>query len=145
MEEPFYKDGLKFECQRCSGCCRFESGYVFLSQVDLDRLSAHLKISRDDFLEKYCVKVDIGGTYRISLIEKDNYDCIFWRDGGCAVYGARPLQCRSYPFWASYMESKEDWECLSSSCPGVNKGKVHSKEEIEEWLYLRRKEKLISL
>ena len=145
MEEPFYKDGLHFECQRCSGCCRFDSGYVFLSHQDLDRLSAKLSMTRDEFLEKYCVKVDIGGTFRISLIEEENFDCIFWRDGGCAVYDARPLQCRSYPFWAPYLESKEDWDCLASSCPGVNKGALHSREEIEEWLARRKMEKLITI
>ena len=122
MEEPFYKDGLHFECQRCSGCCRFDSGYVFLSHQDLDRLASNLSLTPDEFLEKYCVKVDMGGYFRISLIEKPNYDCIFWRDGGCAVYEARPLQCRSYPFWEHQLESKEAWENVAKSCPGINKG-----------------------
>ena len=44
MEEPFYKDGLCFECQRCSGCCRFDSGYVFLSHEDLEKLAAKLSL-----------------------------------------------------------------------------------------------------
>ncbi|MBQ3648474.1 MAG: YkgJ family cysteine cluster protein [Spirochaetia bacterium] len=145
MQEPFYKDGLHFECQRCSGCCRFESGYVFLSHQDLDRLALKLSMTREEFLEKYCVKVDMGGVFRISLIEKENCDCIFWRDGGCAVYDARPLQCRSYPFWESQLKSREDWESLESSCPGVNKGRLHSKTEIEEWLALRKMEKLITI
>ena len=145
MDEPFYKDGLHFECQRCSGCCRFDPGYVFLSHADLDRLSSKLSLTQDEFLEKYCVKVDIGGTFRISLIEKENFDCIFWRDGGCAVYDARPLQCRSFPFWVPYLESKEDWDNLASSCPGVNKGKLHTRQEIEEHLARRKMEKLITI
>jgi len=145
MEEPFYKDGLHFECQRCSGCCRFDSGYVFLSHQDLDRLASNLSLTQDEFLEKYCVKVDMGGYFRISLIEKPNYDCIFWRDGGCAVYEARPLQCRSYPFWEHQLESKEAWENVAKSCPGINKGALHSRQEIEEWLARRKMEKLITI
>ena len=145
MEEPFYKDGLHFECQRCSGCCRFDSGYVFLSHQDLDRLASNLSLTQDEFLEKYCVKVDMGGYFRISLIEKPNYDCIFWRDGGCAVYDARPLQCRSYPFWEHQLESKEAWENVAKSCPGINKGALHSRQEIEEWLARRKMEKLITI
>lgn len=145
MFEPFYKDGLNFECQRCSGCCRYDSGYVFLSEEDISNLLEVLGISREELLEKYCTEVNISGTYRISLQEKENFDCIFWIDGGCSVYKGRPLQCRSFPFWAPYLESREDWDGLGESCPGVNKGKLHSREEIEEWLYRRRAEKLISV
>ncbi len=143
MEDAFYKNGLKFECQRCSACCRYEPGYVFLSKIDVKVLSENLKISEEEFFKKYCRKVKIGGFTRISLEEKKNYDCIFWEDGGCKVYNFRPLQCRTYPFWRPYLESEEDWNALSSSCPGVNKGKIHPAEEIEEKLALRLKEPLI--
>jgi hypothetical protein len=111
----------------------------------LDRLASNLSLTQDEFLEKYCVKVDMGGYFRISLIEKPNYDCIFWRDGGCAVYEARPLQCRSYPFWEHQLESKEAWENVAKSCPGINKGALHSRQEIEEWLAKRKMEKLITI
>ena len=143
MEEKFYKDGLRFECQRCSACCRHEPGYVFLSKTDLKDLSGNLGISEKEFCEKYCRKVDIGGFSRISLKEKSNYDCIFWENGGCSVYNFRPLQCRTYPFWRPYLESEEDWNTLGASCPGVNKGGIHPKEEIEEKLARRLSEPLI--
>ncbi len=39
MEEVFYGRGLRFECTRCSRCCRHNPGYVFLSPVDLARLA----------------------------------------------------------------------------------------------------------
>jgi len=46
MEDSFYKDGLSFECQACSNCCRKDPGYVFLSEKDLliltNALSFHL-------------------------------------------------------------------------------------------------------
>ncbi len=143
MEEPFYKDGLNFECQRCSACCRHEPGYVFLSKTDLRDLSVNLGISEKEFCDKYCRKVEIGGFSRVSLREKPNYDCIFWENGGCLVYSFRPLQCRTYPFWRPYLESEDDWNALAASCPGVNKGKIHPCREIEEKLEQRLKEPLI--
>ncbi|MBI9100838.1 MAG: YkgJ family cysteine cluster protein [Spirochaetales bacterium] len=140
MDKPFYEDGLAFECQRCSACCRFDPGYVFLSENDIIKLVRHLKISREVFLEKFCKTVDIGGFKRISIIEKSNNDCWFWDDNGCKVYEARPLQCRSYPFWFSLLADKSNWDGEEQHCPGVNKGRKHSKEEIESWLAWRRRE-----
>ena len=40
----FYKNGLNFECQRCSFCCGHSPGYVYLSERDLLTLCAHYKI-----------------------------------------------------------------------------------------------------
>ncbi len=61
------------------------------------------------------------------------------------LYGNRPLQCRSYPFWPEYLESRHNWDALQSSCPGVNRGPLHSYEEIEKWLRLREEEPIVLL
>jgi Fe-S-cluster containining protein len=130
-----YKKGLSFECQGCNYCCSVEPGYVFLSQEDLDNLSSHFQISQNEFIEKYCRKVDLGFGYRISLLEKENYDCIFLTQKGCSCYGARPLQCRTYPFWPAIVESESSWKTESLSCPGIGKGsKKIKKGEIEKKL-----------
>ncbi len=139
MNEPFYKDGLMFECTQCSACCRFDPGYVFLSASDLKRFSDSFKMEKRDFVDKYCRIVDMGGYKRLSLKEKENYDCIFW-NGGCTVYELRPLQCRSYPFWRPFLESREAWDREAVNCPGMNKGKKHSLKVIENWLKRRDNE-----
>jgi len=144
MEKKFYDKGLQFECTRCSYCCRHEPGFVFLSETDLKGMVETLDISEEEFIENYCKNVDIGFFNRLSLIEKDNHDCIFWSEKGCAVYKARPLQCRSYPFWTQIVEDKESWDEEGTSCPGIGKGKVHSKEEIEKWLEKKINDSLIS-
>ncbi|MCP4160850.1 MAG: YkgJ family cysteine cluster protein [Deltaproteobacteria bacterium] len=144
MGQEFFKEGLLFECQRCSYCCRHEPGYVFLSERDLKSMAEILEITEDLFIQKYCIKVDIGLFSRISLMEKENHDCIFWSEDGCLVYKARPLQCRSYPFWGHVIEDEESWIEEGKSCPGINKGKNHSKTEIEGWLKKRVDEPLIS-
>ncbi len=74
----------------------------------------------------------------ISLLERSNNDCIFLSDTGCRIYPVRPLQCSSYPFWGSVLSSEEQWEDEAKECPGINNGKLHTKEEIEDWLDKRR-------
>lgn len=132
----FYEKGLQFECTGCNYCCSCEPGYVFLSQEDLDRLCAFTALSEDRFIEVYCRKIHIDNFYMISLLEKDNFDCIFLTKKGCSVYEARPHQCRTYPFWRSIVENKETWDTEMASCPGMGKGKKYSKEEIERLLTL---------
>ena len=138
--QPFYANGLAFECTRCSACCRHDPGYVFLSQNDLDKLCAHSGMSESDFRKKYCRVVDFGIVKRLSLIEKKNFDCVFWEGDGCSVYAARPLQCRAFPFWMQNVESAENWQSVAQDCPGVNRGKVHDRAIIESWLNSRLNE-----
>jgi uncharacterized protein len=144
QEEPFYSGGLKFECQRCSRCCRHEPGYVFLSKRDLSALRRTTRTDEEDFLELYCRVVHIAGTSRLSLKEKSNYDCIFWEDGECLVYGARPLQCRSYPFWSPFLINRKTWDDLEKDCPGVNRGRLHRRREIDDWLERRWEDPFIT-
>lgn len=145
MSEHFYKNGLNFECTQCSNCCLFDPGYVFLSYNDLDRLVKYFNLSETEFIDRYCRKIDMGEHNCLSLLEKSNYDCIFWSNGGCEVYESRPLQCRSYPFWKPFLTDMKSWNSESESCPGINKEKLVSKEIIEEWLQTRIDEKLILL
>ncbi len=135
MQKVFYeKEGLAFECVRCSACCRFDPGYVFLSLQDLARLSKRMNFTKDLFIQKFCRIVTVGEKKRLSLREKKNYDCIFWGEEGCSVYQDRPFQCRSYPFWKPFLVSRDAWDKEARSCPGMNKGKIHSVKVIEDWL-----------
>ena len=140
---PFYAEGVRFECTRCSRCCRHEPGYVFLSEKDLERIGSALSLTRDQVVKRYCRRVRLwGGVERLSLREKPNWDCIFWNDG-CEIYDARPLQCRSYPFWAGPLSSPESWAETARQCPGIGRGRVHSAEELERWLQVRLDEPFI--
>lgn len=95
-------------------------------------------LALDAFIEVYCRKIDMGAFKLISLKEKENFDCIFLTESGCSVYDARPEQCRTYPFWASVMEDRTSWEEASKSCPGIGKGRLYTKREIERLLSERR-------
>lgn len=134
MSEFFFESGLRFGCRRCSRCCRHEPGYVFLTRDDLQRLAAGLGLTASEVLARYCRLVGIGAFRRVSLRESPEYDCILWGQDGCRVYEHRPLQCRSFPFWAANLESPEAWERLKADCPGVDSGGLHPAEEIRDWL-----------
>jgi Fe-S-cluster containining protein len=144
-KRPFYAQGLRFSCTRCSSCCRFDPGFVFLTQTDLDALTAELGMAEEGFIAVYCRWVPPPGAgvfSQLSLKEKSNYDCIFWKDG-CTVYNARPVQCRTFPFWASILESKDSWENTACSCPGIGKGKLLDGEYIRASLKERHSEAIV--
>lgn len=135
--------GFRFTCTRCSNCCRHESGYVFLSEKDISRLCEGLSLDRTEFLDAYCKNVDLGLVRRVSLKEQENFDCVFFLEGRCSVYPFRPLQCRSYPFWPSIVESEKAWQDEAAHCPGINVGRRHSDETVLDWLLARRQEPLV--
>ena len=141
----FYSQGLRFSCQRCSACCRYESGFVFLSNKDVTALKAALKLGHDDFMNLYCRWVpNDDGKSRLSLKEKLNYDCVFWtKEVGCRVYEARPLQCVTFPFWPSVVKDEDSWEMTAMECPGMNQGVTHSPGAIEKLMSSRQNEPVI--
>lgn len=115
--EPWFEDGLRFGCTGCGGCCTGEPGYVFLSEDDLDRLSAHFQLTPQDFAKKYTRLVD--GQY--ALLERPvSYDCVFLNDKRCTVYEARPVQCRTFPWWIQNLREPSDWEAAAKRCEGIN-------------------------
>mgnify|MGYP000993850290 CR=1 FL=1 len=126
----FFSNGLNFSCKQCSYCCRHEPGFVYLSKNDLTKLCTWFKLNAVDFCKKYCRWVYYyDGTEVLCLQEKENYDCIYW-DKGCIIYEARPVQCKTYPFWSTILKDKETWDNEADFCPGINKGTLHSAEEI---------------
>jgi Fe-S-cluster containining protein len=136
-EDYFYADGLRFSCTRCSSCCRHESGYVYLSENDLSLLVQEFGMNYTEFIKTFCRWIPFPqGRDRLSLKEKSNFDCVFWKDGnsGCLVYRARPLQCRAFPFWDSVVCSGEAWKNAGKSCPGIDAGAAHNRAEIEHYL-----------
>lgn len=140
MSGPFYSLGLRFSCTGCGACCRYEPGFVYLSKRDLTRLAGSLALTKREFVDRYCRVVESGGKKRLSLVEKPNYDCIFWENGGCSVYEARPFQCKSYPFWSNILRTREMWDIHKEGCPGMGSGTLYSQEEIDHWLALKDEE-----
>jgi Fe-S-cluster containining protein len=115
--KPWFSEGLRFKCTGCGKCCTGSPGYVYLSQLDLDRLASHFSLSPEEFTEKYTYQVDS----KLSLIDQPGSDaCIFLKDNKCTAYEARPTQCRTFPWWIYFLESKADWEKAGERCEGIN-------------------------
>lgn len=126
MERPWYADGLRFACTRCGRCCTGAPGHVWLSEAEADALAARLGMDGEAFRATYTRLVWRGGRQHRSLTEKPNGDCVFWsRRHGCLVYELRPKQCRTWPFWACNLASREDWQAAAQSCPGIGQGPLH--------------------
>ena len=140
----FYANGLKFSCQKCSACCRFDPGYVFLTQPDVTKLALATSLSYINFIQVYCRWIPSGnGRELLSLKEKANYDCIMWGENGCGFYKDRPLQCKTFPFWESSVSSFAAWNAQAETCPGMNNGELHSQEEIDVLSTLHETEAIV--
>jgi Fe-S-cluster containining protein len=123
----WYADGLRFGCTRCRQCCTGEPGYVWLTRVEMDRIATFLDMALEEFSRRYCRRVFLS----ISLRERENGDCVLLGPDGCSVYPVRPSQCRTFPFWKSNLGSRRRWEAAGQRCPGVDRGRLYTVDEIE--------------
>lgn len=132
-ETVWWSEGIRFECQGSGKCCTShgEYGYVFLTLEDRKRFAKHFNLTTTEFTKKYCAK--FNGVWHIKD-EPNNPDCIFLNKKSCGVYEARPTQCRTWPFWPEVMSAKKWQKDVASYCPGVGKGPLHTKEEIQRAL-----------
>jgi Fe-S-cluster containining protein len=130
-EQPWYVDGLAFECTRCGKCCTGNPGYVWVTEEELARIAKFLGQPLQEVRELHSRKV----RGRRSLREKSNGDCVFYdRQKGCTIYSVRPPQCRTWPFWDSNVATPEDWDRTCEVCPGSGQGQVIPVEEISRRL-----------
>ncbi len=126
-EEPWYSEGLAFECTKCGNCCTGAPGFVWVDQDEIEQLATFQGETLDAFGRKYLRQVGSN----LSLIEKPGGDCIFWdKAQGCTVYEARPTQCRTWPFWHENIESPQEWARVQTGCPGAGKGRLYTIDEI---------------
>ena len=128
----FIAKGLRFECTACGKCCTNHDGhdFVFLTEQDISKAAEKLELTRTEFNKKYTRRA------RDQRVLKDRGDrCIFLSpEGLCEIYDARPLQCRTFPFWPENLNPKTWNEAIAPDCPGVGQGRRVPRERIEEYL-----------
>ena len=128
-KSKFWAKGIRFECQGSGNCCVSHGGYghVFLTKTDRKTMAKHLGMATAAFTQKYCTQQD--GVWKID--DGEGQDCAFLKDKRCSIYAARPTQCRTWPFWPEVLNARTWSKEVTTSCPGVGRGRVWTAAEIE--------------
>jgi hypothetical protein len=94
---------FKFNCHKnisCfNNCCSDVN--IFLTPYDVIRLKNRLKISSQEFLDKYTLlPIDEKQNHPVVMLKMkndENKTCHFVGENGCTVYEDRPWSCRMFP------------------------------------------------
>lgn len=112
------KVNFRFECQRgCTNCCT-QSGHVYLTEEDIDRIAAHLELDRETFEKRYVYRT----RQQARLTVPRAHSCHFLLPDGCGIHEVKPLQCRVFPYWPENVTGRTAWKALRRYCPGVGVG-----------------------
>jgi Fe-S-cluster containining protein len=129
----WYAAGLHFECAVCGRCCAGPGeGYIWVTPPEIELIAKHLNIAPEELRQRFLRQV----RSRTTIVEHSvTKDCIFLRAVGgtrqCAIYSVRPAQCRTWPFWPENLSRPEAWNRAAMRCPGINRGRLYTCEEIE--------------
>jgi uncharacterized protein len=85
---------LFYQCQRCTACCKWP-GDVRLEEKEIGSIATHLGLTEQEFLERYTrLRTNRQG---LSLIEKENHECIMLDGNSCRIHPVKPAQCTGFP------------------------------------------------
>ena len=121
MQPFFERQPLHFSCTACGKCCATAGEYyVFLGADEAEAIRAHLGLSKSWFRRRYLRRLEAGElVLAVGAAER----CIFLDESSqCSIYQARPLQCRTYPFWPELLGSERAWQREAARCEGINRG-----------------------
>lgn len=83
-----------YVCQRCTACCKWP-GDVRIEDDEIAPIAAHLQLSETEFLDRYTrLRSNRQG---LSLLEKDNHECIMLEGNSCLIHAVKPSQCAGFP------------------------------------------------
>jgi hypothetical protein len=123
--------GVRFECTMCGECCtaRGEYAHVYLNADEARALADELGLGLAEFRRRYTFSDEYGWTQLLFQSEA----CVFLEPGTnrCTVYGARPTQCRTFPFWRDLVVDGRWTEDAHKLCEGVGRGRLIPIEEVE--------------
>lgn len=130
---PWWKDGLPFGCTRCGKCChaRGEVSHVAVNGREQQELARHLKMGLAEFQDAF-TDADAAGYRGLRFTEGH---CVFLKGTACSVHEAKPVQCRTWPFWPELLRSRAAYAReVQSFCPGSRAGALVPAAEIERQL-----------
>jgi len=115
------REGFEFsfnpqECLSCNGaCCRGESGKVWVSKEEVEKIATFLKVAPQEFIKREGRRVSlkeikVGGEYLCIFFDKESCKC--------EIYPLRPQQCREFPFWES-LKDRKNLDEVCKECKGI--------------------------
>lgn len=122
--------GLRFECTGCGLCCTQRGGYahVYVNAAEVAGLAALLGVTPAKFRRRYTFVDELG------------WRQLRFRDGACTfldpatkrctVYGARPVQCSTFPYWPELIGLHGWRREAKAMCEGMGRGPVIAREEV---------------
>ena len=85
---------VHYVCQRCTNCCKWP-GDVRLEADELAPIAAFLGLTEADFIQRFTrLRANRQG---LSLIEKENHECIMLDGRACRIHPVKPGQCAGFP------------------------------------------------
>jgi Fe-S-cluster containining protein len=109
---------IGFECLRCGDCCVGEDNSVVLFPFEIRKILAETGIGWLDAVEPPQIgDWDRSGNFHTLewRIKKDGESCKFHSIAGCKIYYARPMLCKTYPFYL------DEGTLRCSECRGLGK------------------------
>jgi Fe-S-cluster containining protein len=109
----------EFKCSGCGECCRW-GGSVLLTEEDIRKMAAHLALSEPDFIELHTRLAP--NRQQLALLDQKDGSCAFLKGDQCAIYEARPEQCRSFPYAWSVPEGCPELDKLLAKQKNIDQG-----------------------
>ena len=104
-----------FACKQCGECC-IGYGGTFITDQDIERISAYIGTDPHGFVEQFCC---LSGDKPV-LTQQDDGHCVFW-DKVCTIHPVKPQMCRKWPYIESLLIDFGNWNIMASMCPGMKK------------------------
>ena len=86
--------GVRYVCQRCTACCKWP-GDVRIEEDEIAPISDFLGVGEMDFIAEFTrLRSNRQG---LSLLEKENHECIMLDGNSCRIHPVKPSQCGGFP------------------------------------------------
>ena len=85
---------LWYQCDRCTVCCKWP-GDVRVEDDEVEAIASFLGVKTQDFIDQWTrLRTNRSG---LSLIEKENHECVMLDGKDCRINPVKPRQCRGFP------------------------------------------------
>ncbi len=135
------ESGFKFNCHKGVSCfnkCCTDVN-IFLTPYDVIRLKNRLRMSSQEFLDRFTfLPIDESQNHPVVMLKMnadDEKSCPFVREEGCSVYGDRPWSCRMFPLGVASPKGGGEGDFYFMIEEPVCKGYLEDKNwTVGEWI-----------